>query len=339
MTKKEIDKLISDGEFPEATHQRILIETHASWVILCDAFVYKIKKPLKFSFLDFSTLELRKHFCERELELNRRFSKNIYLDVLPVYQSDSGFSIGINGNSPIDYALKMRKLDPKKQMDLLIADDKVNKKDIENLAKSIVDFHKNTKIIHNEDRIDDGENFNDLGSETDFISRKLGSQYGEMIDRAIKVSDIFLYENKKLLFDRLDSGLFRDCHGDLHTRNIFLLPKPQLFDCIEFNDEYREIDVLNDVAFLCMDLDALNRNDLSNHFIDTYNLLFPTMKTEKEQKLFIYYKSYRANIRAKVSSLRARNVDSDSNRNEAFTEVKKYLSLMDNYLQNLESKL
>ena len=100
MTKKEIDKLISDGEFPEATYQRKLIETHASWVILCDAFVYKIKKPLKFSFLDFSTLELRKHFCERELELNRRFSKNIYLEVLPVYQSDSGFSIGINGNSP-----------------------------------------------------------------------------------------------------------------------------------------------------------------------------------------------------------------------------------------------
>lgn len=337
MTRKEIDSLVCNGTFPEATQQRKLIETHASWVILCDAFVYKIKKPLKFSFLDFSTRELRKHFSERELELNQRYSKNLYLEVLPLFESNGRFRIGTDGNKPLDYALKMRKLDPEKQMDLLIAKDKVTEKDIENLAKSIADFHKDTKIIYNENRIDEGKNFNDLGSEKDFLSKALGSEYGSAVDRAIEASDTFLEENKKLLHDRLHSGLFRDCHGDLHTRNIFLLPKPQLFDCIEFNDEYREIDVLNDVAFLCMDLDVLGRKDLSNHLIDTYNRLFPTMRTKAERNLFVYYKCYRANIRAKVSSLRARNAGDDSDRSEAFAEVKKYLDLMKDYLESLDA--
>ncbi len=86
MTKNQIDKLISEGVFPEPPGQRELVETHISWVILCDAYVYKIKKQIEYSFLDFSSLELRKHFCERELELNQRFSKDIYLEVWPVNQ-------------------------------------------------------------------------------------------------------------------------------------------------------------------------------------------------------------------------------------------------------------
>lgn len=332
MIKEEIDKLLSYGEFPEATRRHKLVETHISWVILDDEFVYKIKKPIKYSFLDFSTLELRKHFCERELELNQRFSENIYLEVLPIYLSQRHFIIGGNEGTLVDYALKMRKLDPKRQMDVLVKEGKVNEKDIGNLADSIVYFHKSTKIIRKKNVLDVKEKFNDLGLEKKFISKQLGSEYGKCIDRAIKASDTFLKENEPLLLARLRSGFFRDCHGDLHTRNIFLLPEPQPFDCIEFNDDYREIDVLNEVAFLCMDLDALDRKDLSDFFIDNYNLLFHAMRTEAERKLFVYFKSYRANVRAKVNSLRARSAKDDCDRQEAFSEVKKYLDLMENYL-------
>ncbi len=331
MIKEEIDKLLSYGKFPEATHQRKLIETHISWVILCDEFVYKIKKPIKYSFLDFSTLELRKHFCERELELNQRFSSNIYLEVLPIYKSEGNFTIGGKEGTLVDYALKMRKLDPEKQMDVLVAQDKVSEKDMERLAKRIVDFHKDTKIIHTKDVLDVREKFNDLGLEREFISKQLGSEYSRCIDHAIKASDTFLEKNESLLLDRLRSGFFRDCHGDLHTRNIFLLPEPQPFDCIEFNNDFREIDVLNEVAFLCMDLDALGRNDLSDLFMDSYNLLFPAMRTEAERKLFVYYKSYRANVRAKVNSLRAEGATSSSESTKVLAEVKKYLDLMEKY--------
>ena len=102
MTTAEINKLLSHGKFPETTLQRKLVETHISWVILCDRFVYKIKKPIKYSFLDFSTLELRKQFCERELELNQRFSDNIYLEVLPICELQGDFSIGDNEGVLVD---------------------------------------------------------------------------------------------------------------------------------------------------------------------------------------------------------------------------------------------
>ncbi len=136
---------------------------------------------------------------------------------------------------------------------------------------------------------------------------------------------------------RLKSGFFRDCHGDLHTRNIFLLPEPQPFDCIEFNDDYRQIDTLNEVAFLCMDLDAMGRQDLSEVFIKHYNRLFTVMRNEEERKLFVYYKCYRANVRAKVNSLRARSTEDSIAKTKALAEARKYLFLMEGYIKLLDN--
>ncbi|HUZ58421.1 MAG TPA: hypothetical protein VMU83_06540 [Hanamia sp.] len=154
-----------------------------------------------------------------------------------------------------------------------------------------------------------------------------------MIDDAIEFSNQFLNKNKKLIAERLSNGLYRDCHGDLHSRNIFLLPEPVPFDCIEFNDDFRQIDVLNEVVFLCMDLDAFDRKDLSELFLTYYNQFFPAMKTAEERNLFIYYKSYRANIRAKVNSLRAGSAKTDHEKSKAFAAAEKYLSLMNRYLK------
>lgn len=336
MTKKEIDKLIAHGEFPEISNHRKLVETHISWVILCDEFVYKIKKPIHYSFLDFSTIEKRKHFCERELQLNKRFAKDIYLEVLPIYRSEGRYQIGGDRGTALDYALKMHKLDPQKQMDVLISKNKVKKIDIKNLVECIVNFHKSTEIIYMKHVLNVKEKFKDLGLEKKFLSRHLDPKYINLIDRGIRTSDGFLSKNEKLLLSRLNSGFYRDCHGDLHTRNIFLLPAPQPFDCIEFNDDYRHIDVLNEVAFLCMDFDALGRRDLSTEFINQYNRLFQVMPTEKEHNLFTYYKCYRANVRAKVNSLRAKSAISDTDRNKVLSETKKYLGLMEGYIQLLD---
>ncbi len=335
MTSNQIDMLISEGAFPEPTKQRELVETHISWVILCDAYVYKIKKPIKYSFLDFSTLELRKYFCESELLLNQRFSEHIYLEVLPVHEYKGRFYIGKKKGVPIDYTLKMRKLDPEKQMDVLLENNEVFASDIKNLAERVANFHNNSTIIYQKNVLEIKEKFNDLGEEKQFLSKNLSLASIKIIDEALKFSNAFLNENKVLLTNRLLSGFFRDCHGDLHTRNIFLLPEPQPFDCIEFNDSYRQIDVLNEVAFLCMDLDAFGRKDLSDLFISHYNLLFPTIRNEAEKQLFIYYKSYRANVRAKVNSLRAKSTTNLSDKRKAISEVQKYLHLMDGYLKTL----
>src|SRR4029078_6523259 len=211
--------------------------------------------------------------------------------------------------------------------------DQVTASDIANLANKIATFHKNTRIIFQKDFLDVQEKFNDLDTEKEDLRQHLNGNSDIIISQAIETSNRFIENVKGLLANRLRAGYFRDCHGDLHCRNIFLLPFPQPFDCIEFNDDYRQIDVLDEVAFLCMDLDAFGRQDLSDLFVNHYNNLFPCIETETDRRLFIYYKSYRSNIRAKVNSLRARDATNDADRTSALSGANKYLSLMDHYIK------
>ena len=336
MTRDHINNLLLNGKFPEATGKRELIETHISWVILCDQFVYKIKKPVHYSFVDFSTLALRLHYCNTEIELNKRLTQNVYIEVLPVHEWHENIVIGGNKGTVIDYAVKMHRLDTEKRMDKLLAQDRVMKFDIKNLAEKIAFFHKKATIIYQKDLLDIREKFNDLEGEKEYLSNQIDSSFVTIMDRAIEFSDKFLNKNKELIAKRLSDGFCRDCHGDLHSRNIFLLPDPVPFDCIEFNDDFRQIDVLNEVAFLCMDLDAFGRKDLSALFLEYYNEYFPAMKTESERNLFIYYKTYRANIRAKVNSLRAKSATTNEERAKSLTVVQKYLYLTKSYIKELE---
>ncbi len=336
MTQEQISSLVSKGEFPETIHERELIETHISWVIVCDQFVYKIKKPVQYSFLDFSTLVLRKHFCEREIELNQRLTDNIYIDVQPICEWQGRLIMGGREGTITDYAVRMYKQDRDKQMDRLLLQNKVSDSDIKSLARKIALFHQRTEIFYKKDMLDIQEKFNDLEKEKKFLEENIGVNNSDIITRAIKSSGTFLEKNKEILAQRLNAGYCRDCHGDLHSRNIFLLPEPQPFDCIEFNDDIRQIDVLNEVAFLCMDLDAFDRKDLSDLFIKYYNQFFPAIATDADLQLLVYFKSYRANIRAKVNSLRARSATGSIERAKTFSAVSKYLGLMDSYINSLE---
>lgn len=336
MTTEQINRLLSGENLPGETGNGELIETHISWVILCDQFVYKIKKPVQYSFLDFSTLALRLHYCNREIELNKRLTQNVYIEVLPVCEWQGKIIVGGKKGTIMDYAVKMHKLDPEKRMDKLLTQDIVTKYDIKKLAEKIAFFHKNTTIIYQKGLLDMREKFNDLECEKAYLSQQLDNSFTAIAGRAIEFSNKFLDKNKELIAKRLRDGFCRDCHGDLHSRNIFLLPDPVPFDCIEFNDDFRQIDVLNEVAFLCMDLDAFGRKDLSDLFLKHYNHVFPAMSTESERALFIYYKSYRANIRAKVNSLRAKSARTNEERTFALATAKKYLYLMEGYLKELE---
>jgi aminoglycoside phosphotransferase family enzyme len=153
MTKQNIE-LIGRNGLPGNIGSIELIETHISWVIVCDDFVYKIKKSIHYSFLDFSTLQKRKFYCERELELNKRLTANIYLDVLPVKYDSCKLFIGNREGKIIDYAVRMRKLPPEKRMDKLLLANKISATDIESLAEKISRFHQHTNIIHSEKTTD-----------------------------------------------------------------------------------------------------------------------------------------------------------------------------------------
>jgi len=331
MTKEHIVKLLSEGEFPGYTGRPDLVETHISWVFLCDRFVFKIKKPIRYSFLDFSTLEKRKYYCEREIELNSRLTNDMYLDVQPIREISGRYYVGNQSGEIIDYAVRMRKVDRSRQMDVLLQNNSVTNSDLRNLAEKIAGFHKNTVVIYKKDVLQIRDEFMDLKNEREY----LGAERSAVIDKAVESSDVFIEKHKELFAGRLKEGFYRDCHGDLHSRNIFLLPDPQPFDCIEFNDEFRQIDVLNEVAFLCMDLDAFDKRELADQFLQYYNNFFPAIRSEEDRRLFLYYKSYRANIRAKVNSLRARSADNDAARKIAMAEADKYLRMVDGYLEVL----
>lgn len=335
MTKEQIDILVGQGEFPEAACRPELIETHISWVLICTRYVYKIKKPVRYPFLDFSTLEKRKYFCEKEIRLNKRLTDHIYIDVQPVTEAQGHLAIGKQEGSIIDYAVCMHKVDRSRQMDVLLLKGAVTKADLRDLARKVAYFHKTTGLIRQKDLMDIPRKFNDLKDEIPWLQQQPGSTAGAVISHAIKFSGSFMEQHRHLLQSRQQAGLFRDCHGDLHSKNIFLLDTPQPFDCIEFNDDFRQIDVLNEVAFLCMDLDAFGRHDLSDLFLEYYNDFFATVKTADDYRLFIYYKSYRANVRAKVNSLRARSAVDKAVRAAALTETNKYLALMAHYVSLL----
>jgi aminoglycoside phosphotransferase family enzyme len=252
-----------------------------------------------------------------------------------VKQNELGIFIGDHPGEIVDHAVCMRRMEAGRRMDRLLMKGLVSTGDMDALAHKIARFHQSAQIIYNKDARDIPEKFADLASEEFFLQQHLSQSGLPSISQAVRVSDAFCEKHAWHIRDRAHRGFIRDCHGDLHTRNIFLLTTPQPFDCIEFSDELREIDVLNEVAFLCMDLEAFGRHDLSQRFLRTYNAAFPSLETPEDQLLLQYYKSYRANVRAKIYSLAARNAPGGDEQAAALEQAGRYLALMNGYLQKL----
>ncbi len=336
----ELDYSIFPKKKISILHERILnvIETHISVLLLTKQYVYKLKKPLRFSFLDFSTLEKRKFYCEEEFRLNNRLTYDMYLGVVPVIQEGSDFFIGKSGDHIVDYAVKMKRIKASKQMHLLLEKNKITKKHMEQMVHKLVPFHKNAKVISTPlNTTELKESFNDLRSMQEIIKEKLGNDFEEIVKKAIRFSDNFIDQNIAFFKERIQRKMIRDVHGDLHSGNIFIDQEPIIFDCIEFNSKFRELDILNELAFFCIDLDAYKQGDLALHFMEKYQALFPEILISPfDQALFLYYKIYRANIRAKVLLLKAAQNQDLKKGKKKLNEVIIYLKLMDQYLSSAQ---
>ena len=330
MDSEAIELLISDGIFPVMCIAPEVEETHISWVILCKHDVYKIKKPMVYDFLDFGTLEKRKYFCEQEVLLNNRLTKDIYLGVVPISQTKGNIIIDNNSNV-IDYAVHMRRLPSQKRMDLMLTHGAVDYEHMRQLARVLAEFHQVSEVKTNRP-LDLLEAVNDLSEFRDYVDDYLGNAYAGLIERTCRFNENFLSHYSYLLEARCKNGFVRDCHGDLHARNIFLLEEPVIFDCIEFNESLRHIDVLNEIAFLCMDLEAKEFRELSEYFFRVYNKRNMICCSTDERRLFTFFKAYRSNVRAKVNLLRAQ---SSSNDPEHLKMATLYLDLMSHYLDML----
>lgn len=305
-----------------------LIETHISWVLLGDGVVYKIKKPVKFSFLDFSTYEKRKFLCEEELRLNRRLSPQIYLAVVPIVEKDGRITLGGEGKA-LEYAVKMRRLPQHRRMDNLLKEGKVTSEHIKEIAGIVAEFHKKIDIV-NDKRYSSADvvkrQIDDLGDFRKVIEDACG--LGSKVDFILEKSGSFI-ENKKQLFEKRQAeGMIKDCHGDLHSANIFITDEIVIFDCIEFSKDFRYVDVSSEIAFMAMDLDAFGREDFSKLFVDRYIELSGDAEA---LELLGLYKCYRANVRAKIAAIDYSQHPGD----EPKERIVKYTNLAERYAKGI----
>jgi aminoglycoside phosphotransferase family enzyme/predicted kinase len=330
--------LMDEGAYPHPCEHIELIETHISWVLLTGKFAYKLKRPVRFSFLDFSTLELREHFCLEELRCNRAFAPELYLDVVPVYRrANNSISIGgdsARGDSLLEWAVKMRQFDPASQLDRLLEYDGVKAQMLASFGKELAGQHaalpRLTDVAHEARQrifgpVDD--NFAEIET------TGLQSAHEPALTRARELSTALGESLLPLIEDRLQNGWVRECHGDLHLSNLALIKnKVTAFDCLEFNPNLRWIDTICDVAFLFMDCHERERSDLAYAFMDGY---LDASGDYQGAELLGYYAAYRSMVRAKVAALRGEQDHSE----ETKTRFLKHLHWTQAWLTRPRGKL
>ncbi|UCH31511.1 MAG: phosphotransferase [Candidatus Bathyarchaeota archaeon] len=307
MQEHIVKALLKPEVYDEKVSQIELIQTHISFVFLTGNFVYKVKKAVNLGFLDFTTLKRRHFYCKRELELNKRLCKGMYIEVVPINRSKATNAIKMKGDGEtIEYALKMKRMPQERMLSRLLEEQKVDTQLFDKIAKIIAKFHSKAKS---------NKEIREFGStkviETNWIENF--EQTREFIGRTISrakfdsiQSEIinFIEKNHPLFRRRITDSRIRDCHGDIHSDNIFVTDGVYIFDTIEFNQRFRYSDVASDVAFLAMDLDFKGRTDLSEFFVGKY---VEYSKDRDLKRLLPFYKCYRAYVRGKVISFRLKD--------------------------------
>ncbi len=292
--------MLNPDTYPFKPEKVDMLQTHISYLFIAGEYVYKVKKPVNFGFLDYSTLEKRKFYCGQEIKLNSRLSPEIYLGVSEIVSCKSILSLDGKGKIE-EYAIKMSRLPPDMMMDRMIFDKRIDRAIIKKIADKLAAFHQSADVNSDISKFGDIEiilkNANENFLQTDkFIGISLTQDEYNLIK---DFSHKFIDNNKPILKKRVDENKIKDCHGDLRTEHICISDKIYIFDCIEFNDRFRYGDVASEVAFLAMDLDFLGEAPLSRYFVDSY---IEISGDTDIYKIINFYKCYRAYVRGKVES-------------------------------------
>lgn len=277
-----------------------VFETHISQVILTGEYAYKIKKPMDFGFLDFSTLARRKHFCEEELRLNSRLAAPLYLDVVPITGTPDEPVLGGEGE-PFEYAIRMRQFDQGELFDVRQENGSLTPDLLTGLAKQVAEFHDTLPPVAENKPLGTPEAVYAAMQENFDQIRPLLEDAGLLaqLDNLEAWTRTTFERQQDLIAQRHAQGFVRECHGDLHLANITVFDgKVTVFDCIEFNEPFRWIDVINDLAFLLMDLESRREPMLANLVLNTY---LEYRGDFDALPLLPLYKAYRAMVRAKIA--------------------------------------
>lgn len=308
------------------------VETHISWIFLTDRYAYKLKKPVRFDFLDFSTKELRRQACETEVRLNRRLARHVYLSVVPVTLRRGRLALGGEG-TPVDWVVKMRRLPADRSLDRLIRAGTLTPEDVRRVGQTLTDFfsHLPPLTIRTDGyrrRLIDHVRTN----RAELLNSRHGLD-GAAVRRVHEAQLRFLLLAPELFDNRVLDGRVVDGHGDLRPEHVYLTPRPTIIDCVEFNAEFRQLDVLDELCFLAMECARLDAAWVGDEVMAHY---CEQAGDHPRPELGAFYKCYRACVRAKVLTLRAEQL-AGQDRTEAIEAARGYLSLADDYGDGLGS--
>lgn len=302
-----VEILRDPASYPHPADDLTLHQTHISVVSLAGPWAYKVKKPVDRGFLDFTTLEKRRAYCEREVELNRRLAPGVYRGVVPLTREDGQVRIDGSGEV-VEYAVKMKRLPPEATLLSRLKRGELTEEQVERVARRIADFHREAEsgprishfgrwevVAHNA-----RENF------TQSLPHVERTVSRDVLARTARLTETELSERRDLIRERARAGVPRDTHGDLHLDHVYLLPDREppgdivVVDCIEFSDRLRYADPVADVAFLCMDLAFRGRRSLADRLARVY---FREADDPEGRKLLPLYVAYRAHVRGKVGGM------------------------------------
>ncbi len=336
--RKLVNNMLKPSFFGPSEPGAELIETHASWIFLSGKYAYKMKKPVNFGFLDFSSHAKRHYFCTEELRLNRRFAPELYLAVLPV-----GGSVDqprLNQEPALAHLVKMRRFPQENQLDRMLEAGKLN-------VAVLIEFAEKVAAVHLKAVKAD---LHSLFGTPESIVKPVRQNFEQIrpalpdstpiqpINTINDWSETTFSTLQPVLRARREEGFIRECHGDMHLANMaWFHDKPLLFDCIEFNENLRWIDIINDIAFLVMDLDNRGRNQFARAFLNAY---LRHTGDYAGLKLLRFYQVYRAMVRAKVLCLRLRQPGLSTQEQQAdLQSLETYLVLADRYTQTQTPQL
>lgn len=300
-----IGQLQQPTAYPHPTDKIQTIQTHVSCVFLTGEYVYKVKKPMDFGFLNYQSLEDRRRFCEEEVRLNRRLCPDIYLKVVPITLQQGALHIGEAG-TPVEWAVQMRQLDNLALLSIRLQQGKVTLEQVEGLATRLAKFHTDAPTT---DAIQQFGNPSILAETIAMTLSTMDSAAEGEINPNVRRElrgflERFLQEYPSLFRQRMEENRIRDCHGDLRAQNICLDPRYdagiQIFDCIEFNDSFRFIDTAADIAYLLMDIDLAGYTELSRTLLQTY---LSQTNDASLPEILPFYLVYRAIVRGNIALL------------------------------------
>lgn len=298
----DMESALTDPDFYPHRVERVQVaETHISKVFLTGSFVYKVKKPVDFGFLDFSTLEKRRYFCEQEVVLNQRLTRNVYLGVEPITREPAGYALNGTGEV-VEYAVKMRQLPRERSMLALLTGGRLSPEMARELGFVLAGFYETARRGPDIDRlgslgtirINVEENF---AQSEPFVPAILDPEKFEFLRQTLNT---FMDRKSVLFARRVEDRRVCDCHGDLRLDHVYFMDSIQVIDCIEFNDRFRYGDVAGDLAFIALDMDYHGRSRLARTLLVSYALAAddPEVFT-----LLDFYKCYRAHVRCKIKCL------------------------------------